>query len=294
MAPTPLVVRAPAKLNLFLTITGRRADGYHTLDSLFAFCGLHDEIAVTAADDLVLRIAAGRFAPAISGDADNLVLRAARLLQRESGVTAGAGIDLAKEIPVAAGLGGGSADAAATLLALNTYWDLHWPPERLETIAASLGADVPACIRSRPVYARGTGERLEPAPELPEAGILLVNPLVATPTPAVFKAFATQHPLIPPRDVRPPPGAYPSLDALVAIMRARGNDLTGAAVEVTPAIAAVLARLRSLPGVAFAGLSGSGATCFALFASREAAAAAGDALGRMQPGWWRWSGGFHA
>jgi 4-diphosphocytidyl-2-C-methyl-D-erythritol kinase len=294
MAPTPLVVRAPAKLNLFLTITGRRADGYHELDSLFAFCGLHDEVAVTASDDLALRIAAGRFATAVAGEQDNLVLRAARLLQRESGVTAGAGIDLVKEIPVAAGLGGGSADAAATLVALNTYWDLHWPPERLEAIASALGADVPACIRSRPVHARGIGDALEPAPSLPEAGVLLVNPLVATPTPAVFKAFAAQHPVIPPRDLPPPPEAYASLDALISVMRSRGNDLTDAAIDVTPAIADVLGRLRGLPGVAFAGLSGSGATCFALFESREAAAAARETLGAIEPGWWRWAGGFHA
>jgi 4-diphosphocytidyl-2-C-methyl-D-erythritol kinase len=292
MRHIPLAVRARAKVNLFLNVTGRRADGYHELDSLFAFCDLADLVMLRAADDLTFEPPTGPFGGAVEADGSNLVMRAARLLQREACVTAGALIGLEKFIPVAAGLGGGSADAAATLTGLNVLWGLGWPVGRLETLSEALGADVPACVRNVAVYARGIGERLTDAPPLPRCGVLLVNPGVPTPTPAVFMAFKAMHAAVAPRAFPPPPERFAALDDLVGMVRPRGNDLTDAAIRVTPGIAEVLETLRALPGAAHAGLSGSGATCFALFATKAEAARAARKLGRARGGWWRWSGGF--
>ncbi len=288
----PLGIRARAKVNLFLIITGRRQDGYHTLDSLFAFCGLADIVVIGPAQDLVFEPPTGPFAAAVEQDGANLVMRAAELLRREAGVADGARISLDKHIPVAAGLGGGSADAAAALAGLNRFWDLHWPVERLERLSEALGADVPACVRNAPVYARGIGEQLEDAPPLPRCGVLLVNPRAAAPTPAVFAAFRSMRPEIAPRTVPPPPRRFPDLAALVAAIAPRGNDLLDAAIGVTPAVADVLAALQALPGLRHAGLSGSGATCFGLFDDVRAARAAMGRIGRAHPAWWTWSGGW--
>ncbi len=279
-----LTVIAPAKLNLCLSITGRRADGYHLLDSLFVFCGLVDTLTIRAGHGLSLQ-QSGPFADRLPADAGNLVLRAAHLLAREAGCSPEAALHLHKAIPVAAGLGGGSADAAAALNGLNRFWGLDWPFERLEKLAAQLGADVPACLRSRPVRARGVGDLLSPAPVMPSCAVLLVNPLAPTPTPAVFKAFAAANPEIVPRERGPWPAAFDHLPALVDRLDARGNDLLPAALQVTPVIADVLATLKSTPEALYAGLSGSGATCFALF---EDVSQARRAV--IPPNWWRWSG----
>jgi 4-diphosphocytidyl-2-C-methyl-D-erythritol kinase len=291
MKARSLTIQAPAKLNLFLTVTGRRADGYHLLDSLFVFCDLHDTITITAAKGLELEAPTGLFASLIERDDGNLVLRAARLLQAEAGVAAGARLSLCKHIPVAAGLGGGSADAAAVLRGLNGFWNLDWPIERLEFLAAKLGADVPACVRSMSVLARGIGDALSDTPVLPDFGILLVNPGVSTPTPQVFKAYAKANPVIVRKRPKALPAAIATLDVLVAALSVRGNDLVEAAVAVTPEIAEVLSVLRGLPNVAYASLSGSGATCFALFADQARAVQAYEAIGRAYPAWWSWSGG---
>jgi 4-diphosphocytidyl-2-C-methyl-D-erythritol kinase len=287
-----LHVRAPAKLNLFLNVVGRRPDGYHEIDSLFAFCGLADEISIQPGDALAFGPPAGPFGDGVEADERNLAMRAAALLRAESGAAAGAGIALTKSVPVAAGLGGGSADAAATLLALNRFWGLNWPLARLESLAAALGADVPACLRTGPVYARGIGERLEDAPPLPACGILLVNPRVATPTPAVFRAFRERNPIIMPRALPLLPDRFEDLPSLVAAIRPRGNDLLPAAIAVTPVIATVLEALHALPESAHSGLSGSGATCFALFETVETAKEAEARLLRDRPGWWTWAGGW--
>jgi 4-diphosphocytidyl-2-C-methyl-D-erythritol kinase len=292
MSSQPLSVRAPAKVNLFLNVTGRRADGYHELDSLFAFCGLADTVTIATAEDLRFDAPVGPYAHAVEHDGTNLVMRAAALLRQAAGVAAGARIGLTKVIPVAAGLGGGSADAAAVLSGLNRFWGLHWPDARLEALAERLGADVPACVRSAPVHARGIGERLSPAPALPPCGVLLANPRIPTPTPAVFKIFSTANPVIAPL-VRPAsPDAYGDLASLVADVASRGNDLLPAAIAVTPAIGEVLAALRATPGVAHAGLSGSGATCFALLETPALAGEAARGLAARHPGWWIWSGGW--
>ncbi len=191
---------APAKLNLTLTIVGRRPDGYHRLDSLFVFVACADRLSYAPATDLELAVE-GPFAEGLGGS-DNLVVKAAALLAAEAGLRPAGRLLLQKHVPVAAGVGGGSADAAAALRLLNRAWDLDWPEDRLTDLAGRLGADIPACVSSRPVIARETGEALTPAPDLPPCGVLLVNPRVPTPTPAVFKRYRDLNPAITPPSIR--------------------------------------------------------------------------------------------
>jgi 4-diphosphocytidyl-2-C-methyl-D-erythritol kinase len=280
----PLDIHAPAKLNLFLNITGRREDGYHLLDSLFVFCSLVDTISIRPSQTLSISLS-GPFAEGLESGTDNIAMKAAELLRREASITLGARITLEKHIPVAAGLGGGSADAAAVLRGLNAFWGIGWPLDRLQVLGAQLGADIPACLPSHPVIARGIGDQLSPAPGMPNCGILLVNPRVAVPTPAVFKAFKAMNPVIAARAFAPLPERFQSLGDMVGIIRHRGNDLLPAAVSVAPVVADVLQVLGGLPGARYAGLSGSGATCFALFDTQT------EAHNAVVPTeWWRWSG----
>ncbi len=278
---------APAKLNLTLTIVGRRPDGYHRLDSLFVFVGCSDTLSCALATDFGFAVE-GPFSEGLGGT-DNLVVRAAELLAAEAGLRPSGRLVLEKHVPVAAGVGGGSADAAAALRLLNRAWHLDWAEERLTELAGRLGADIPACVASRPVIARETGDELSRAPDMPPCGVLLVNPRVPTPTPAVFKRFRDLNPTIAARDHPPLPDHFDDLAALVAAIAPRGNDLLPAALDVSPAIAEVLAALRDLPEVAHAGLSGSGATCFALFDTVAQADAARLRLA-AERNWWSWSG----
>jgi 4-diphosphocytidyl-2-C-methyl-D-erythritol kinase len=275
---------APAKLNLYLHLVGRRADGYHLLDSLFAFADVGDEIEVVPAPDLSLFVE-GPYASAIDvGAEDNLVLRAARALREAAGVSAGARIRLVKNLPVAAGIGGGSADAAATLQALGALWGARLAPDALADLALRLGADVPACLAGRPIAVSGIGEILSPAVSLPPVHAVLANPNVACPTPPVFRAY---------REAGTPfsdaaPLARPPCDAsdLAAELGRRRNDLEAPARALVPEIAMVLAALGALPGALIARMSGSGATCFALFAKADEAEAGARALAAAQPRWW--------
>ena len=180
-------VEAPAKINLFLHVTGRRPDGYHLLESLVAFAGVHDRIEVRAGKGLSLEIE-GPFAAALDAGGENLAVKAARALAGEAGIPPDARIRLHKALPVAAGIGGGSADAAAALRALSALWRVSVPAERLGALALALGADVPVCLSGRPGIVRGIGERIAPAPVLPEAPMVLVNPAVPLPTAGVFAA----------------------------------------------------------------------------------------------------------
>lgn len=271
---------ARAKVNLYLHITGRRADGYHLLDSLIVFAGTGDEIALAPADDLSLAID-GPFASGLDAGPDNLVLRAATALRDLTGARAGAAIRLAKNLPVASGIGGGSADAAATLDALCGLWNVAPGRIALHRIAASLGADVPVCLDGAPSFVGGIGEELLPARGLPPAWLLLANPGVATPTPAVFKA--RHGPFSAPARWSEPPRDF---GAFAARLRDCRNDLTEAAISVTPAIRDVLVALAALPGCVLARLSGSGATCFGLFADEPDARAAEARLRTAQPAWW--------
>jgi len=244
-----------------------------------AFTAFGDDVDIDPVFALILTLT-GLFAAGLPADETNLVLRAARGLQAITGVRAGAALAVTKNIPAAAGLGGGSADAGATLRGLCRLWRVEPPAGALDRLAASLGADVPACLHGRPVRATGIGERLVPL-ELPHGlGVLLVNPRQPLPTATVF------------RGVQAPFARAPSLparldhDGLLLALLSRRNDLEAPAIAACPAIADVLVALRGLPGCRIARMSGSGASCFALFAGAEAAEAARAQLAADQPGWW--------
>ena len=273
-------VRAPAKVNLYLHVTGQRDDGYHLLDSLVAFADAADTIEVRPADRLVLAVD-GPAAPAVPPGADNLVLKAATALAAAAGVNAGAHIRLTKRLPVAAGIGGGSADAAAVLTALCRLWRVAPAKEDLAALALTLGADVPACLAGRPAFVGGIGEELTEAPPLPPCWLILANPGIALPTPAVFKRregpFSAQA-----RFDTPPEDATD----LARLLAQRRNDLTDAAVALQPAVGTALPALARLPGSLIARMSGSGATCFALFATRDQAQAGAESLRKRHPEWW--------
>ena len=271
---------APAKINLDLCITGRRPDGYHELDSLVVFGPPADVLRFAPANRLSLEVC-GPFAGALAGEADNLVLRAARRLAGHAGRRATARITLEKNLPVAAGLGGGSGDAAASLRGLNRLWRLGLAEGDLMPPAGDLGADVPVCLAGRPARMRGVGERLERLGGLPPLFLLLVNPGRPLPTAAVFRELGALPPPIP--EPGPPP-RQPA--ALLAWLRARANHLEAPARRLEPAIDAVLAALAAEPGCELARMSGSGATCFGLFADRAALEAAADRIRRAQPTWW--------
>jgi 4-diphosphocytidyl-2-C-methyl-D-erythritol kinase len=229
---------------------------------------------------LTLKIT-GPFAGNLAADDDNLVLRAARGLRDLAGFNAGAAITLTKNLPVASGIGGGSADAAATLRALMALWTIEPDRAALDKLALSLGADVPVCLAGRPCLMGGIGEEITPVDTMPPAHLLLVNPRIATPTPAVFRtrqgAFSA-----PRRWVEAPQDAK----ALAAALKARGNDLTEAAIRVTPEIEDVLAAIAGTENCLLARLSGSGATCFGIYAGAEEAEKARRAVLAADPAWW--------
>ena len=254
---------APAKLNLALHVRGRLPDGRHALETIFAFCVDGDRLMAAAADGVSLTLD-GPFAGGLSNDDDNLVLRAARSLAAEADVVRGAALRLTKNLPVASGLGGGSADAAATLRLLTRLWEID--PAHASAVAPGLGSDVPACLLSMTARGEGAGDRLA----LIDAGVagvpvLLVNPLVALSTGAVF-------------------AGWDGVDrGVLGNWREGRNDLEGPARALVPAIGDVLDWLGAQAGVSVARMSGSGATCFALFADEDAR---DGAAATVPPAWW--------
>jgi 4-diphosphocytidyl-2-C-methyl-D-erythritol kinase len=273
---------APAKVNLYLRVTGRRADGYHTLDSLAVFATAGDVVRAEHADALTLDVT-GPEAASLAGEADNLVLRAARALAETVCVPGRARLTLEKRLPVASGIGGGSADAAATLRALDALWGTHLGEDRLRAVAATLGADVPVCVAGRAMRMEGIGEVLTPAPPLPAFGLLLANPRIGLPTPAVFKARSGSF-----SSPARMPERLPDATALADWLRPLGNDLEAPAIALCPPIAEVLAAIAAQPGCLLARMSGSGATCLGIFADPPEAARAAASL---PAAWWRWGGG---
>jgi len=262
-----VIETAYAKLNLALHVRAREADGYHRLETVFAFAEDGDELSAAEGAGLELEVT-GRFAGAIGGDpAGNLVMRAAGALREAYGVERGARLRLDKRLPVAAGIGGGSADAAAALRLLVRWWGLRWEPARLEAIARGLGADVPACLWSRTARGEGRGDALVPIEGAAVAGrpVLLVNPLVPVSTRAVFAGWDGVD--------RGPLGAE---------LLGR-NDLEAPALAIAPVIADVL---DALAGADFVRMSGSGATCFGLYADEGARDRAAARIGADRPGWW--------
>jgi 4-diphosphocytidyl-2-C-methyl-D-erythritol kinase len=275
--------RAPAKLNLTLDIVGRRPDGRHELDSVVVFTGVGDHLDFAEAGELSLELD-GPFARALDEDVDNLVLRAARRLAAATGCRAGARITLWKELPVAAGLGGGSADAAATLRGLRRLWRLDVTDQELAPVAYELGADVTVCLGARPARMRGIGERVEPLVDWPRLDLVLVNPMVSLATADVFAELRATGEAA--HDGRPRLGVPPAGDALVGWLQRGRNDLEAPARRLEAAIGEVLGALAAQPGCQLARMSGSGATCFGLFADMAARDRARDHLRRHQPAWW--------
>jgi 4-diphosphocytidyl-2-C-methyl-D-erythritol kinase len=273
------VEAASAKVNLFLHVGMRRPDGFHPLQSLAVFTSAGDVLRAEAAPRLSLTLD-GPFADGLRAEDDNLVLRAARALAAKAAVPAGASLTLTKNLPVASGIGGGSADAAAALRALKQLWRLEIEDAALLEIAAALGSDVPVCVPSSAAYMEGRGEILTPV-SMPRLPMLLVNPGVAVPTRDVFAALKTRS-----GTGTALPGGFTDAAALLQFLAATRNDLEEPARALQPVIGAVLDRLAALPGVRLARMSGSGATCFALFAGEGACQAAAAALRQANPGWW--------
>ena len=281
MTITPDAVRvfAPAKINLFLHVGDKRADGFHALQSLVVFVGAGDELTFELADGISL-VLEGLFAGVLSADTDNLVLKAARALASRSACEQGARITLTKNLPVASGIGGGSADAAAALRGLARLWDLDVSQDLLHEIGAILGSDIPVCIASVPAWMEGRGETVT-AVNVPGAAMVLVNPGVAVPTGKVFAALKER------RGVGMPlPPIMKSVPELIAYLKTTTNDLEAPAREIAPVIGEVLDTLATQQGVMLARMSGSGATCFSLFESDAAANNAAAKISKQNPGWW--------
>lgn len=274
---------APAKVNLFLHVGPLEADGYHPLASLAAFADVGDRLTIAPAERLSLAIA-GPFAGGLEGEGDNLVLRAVRALGAAAGVgEPGLRITIDKQLPVAAGLGGGSSDAGAALKLARDALGLPLDDAALAEIAAGTGADGPMCLHARAAWAEGRGDVLTFETGLPPLPALLVNPGVPSATGAVYRAF--DDGAMGGADRPRSPSAWDLL-SVIDWLAAQRNDLQAPAVTLAPAIGEAMAATADLPGARLTRMSGSGATVFALFDTAAAAEAAGQALTARQPNWW--------
>jgi len=276
---------APAKVNLYLHVGAAGSDGYHPLCSLMAFADFGDRLSTHEAEAMELDVC-GPFARGLAGEADNLVMRAARALIVEARrPLPPVGLTLEKRLPVASGLGGGSSDAGAALRLLRDEFGLAIDDSRLESVAASLGADGAACLWGRPVTAQGRGEQLSAAPRLPDLDLVLVNPGVAVSTAEVYRRFDASGRF---GDVARPeaPDVFESPAELAGWLSFQRNDLEAAAIAVAPEVGAVLETLANEPEALLARVSGSGGTCFALCASDIEAESLAERLEAMAPAWW--------
>ncbi|MBF9231838.1 4-(cytidine 5'-diphospho)-2-C-methyl-D-erythritol kinase [Microvirga alba] len=282
--PQPLSTRAPAKINLTLHVLGRREDGYHELESLVAFAGTGDDLRLEPGERLSLTVE-GPTAPFAGSDADNLVLKAARLLtERVPGLRIGT-FHLTKRLPVAAGIGGGSSDAAAALRLLARLNGMPPSHPALREAARLTGADVPVCLEPRARMMRGVGEKLGPVLHLPRLFAVLVNPRVPVETPAVFQSLGLKTGQSLAGASHPDIETY-SADSLSRALKAARNDLEPPACTVQPIIAEALKRVAGTNGCRLARMSGSGATVFGLYDNCEVAAAAAKRIARQKPEWW--------
>lgn len=274
---------APAKINLYLHITGRRNDGYHDLDSLVTFADIGDQVTVAAAPAFSFTVT-GAQAVALNGEPpeSNLVVKAARSLAALAQRPLDVAITLEKKLPIASGIGGGSSDAAATLRALAKLWGMAGDDPRLAEAASKHGQDVPACLRIVSSYLTATG--LASAPPLPETWLVLVNPNRALSTPESYKEFRNSgSPFSPLAQLDKQPA---SVTELIEALRLRGNDLTSSSVWLMPEIKEILAAIDEQKQCLLSRMSGSGATCFGLFKEKAAADAAALDLQKKHPHWW--------
>jgi 4-diphosphocytidyl-2-C-methyl-D-erythritol kinase len=274
----PIVEASPAKLNLTLHITGKRGDGYHLLESVVAFTEFGDRLEFYP-DDIVSLDIQGEFSRLIAPDHNNSILKATRMLQEITGCRQGARITLHKNIPVGAGLGGGSGNAAATIRGLLALWKVTMPKD-LQAHAALLGSDISVCLRSQPAIVRGVGEQVMPLAMPGKMGVVLLNPRIPLATPEVYRAFSGAFTT--PEHVHP----MQSYAELIRVLVRGHNALEAPAVALCPAIVKGLAALRTLPGCDIARMSGSGATCFGLFQKISQAQQAAHTLNQKLPEWW--------
>ncbi|MCB9989748.1 MAG: 4-(cytidine 5'-diphospho)-2-C-methyl-D-erythritol kinase [Rhodospirillales bacterium] len=284
-----LSVLAPAKINLYLHVTGRRGDGYHLLDSLVAFASIGDRISIKPSGAFSFRIE-GPYASAFTAaelesgpESQNLAVRAARGLGDLLGRRLDLALTLTKNMPLAAGLGGGSADAAAVIRAMLDAWQVApQAVQGLDAFLLSLGADVPVCMRCRPAVIRGIGEEITYLDEIPEMPILLVNPQKHCPTPDVFKAFAGREFSAP----HPVPVSVKHTQDYLELLLAARNDLEAPAQTIVPGIKTVLEAISNAEGGRLARMSGSGASCFGLFENEELCLVAAEQIRQAHQDWW--------
>ncbi|MDG4717564.1 MULTISPECIES: 4-(cytidine 5'-diphospho)-2-C-methyl-D-erythritol kinase [Thalassospira] len=279
--------QAPAKINLFLHVTGKRDDGYHLLESLVCFTATGDVLSGECRDDgaINLTITGPMSASLVLDDTrDNLVVRAARLLQDESGTALGADLVLDKRLPVASGIGGGSADAAAAIRLLCDMWQLDLDQKALARISLTLGADVPVCLHGKTCLMSGIGEELTDLPDLPEIPMVLINPGKAVSTPEIFKTREDEGFSI--SGLWDIEREFSSGASLADALSDCGNDLTLAATSILPEICDVLNALAREEGCLLARMSGSGATCFGIYDTKEQAEKAANAIASQHVDWW--------
>jgi len=278
--PDAVKVFAPAKINLFLHVGNKRDDGYHALESLVVFADVGDELLIEPAKAFSLALD-GPFGGKLVEEQDNLIAKAARALGAKAGRSPDVKITLTKNLPVASGIGGGSADAAATLRGLAQFWGLKIPHAEMNAIAETLGSDVPACLLSETLWMTGRGEGIEPVTGIPPAPMVLVNPGVAVSTAQIFTNLKNRVGL----GQAAKPKADLSVLALADYFKSNRNDLENPAREIAPAIDEVL-RAISHRGALRTRMSGSGATCFGLFVDDRSAEAAAAKISEDHPRWW--------
>jgi len=280
-----ITVLAPAKVNLFLHIIGRREDGYHLLESLLAFADFGDRITVCHAAEISFSVTgpfAGICRKAGCDGEKNIVVKAAKRLRELTGMKAGVDITLEKNLPLSAGLGGGSSDAAATLKALQILWQVEPDEKALFDLALELGSDVPACLIGEPAFVTGIGEHITPLERFDDLACVLINPLKPLSTQAVFRTFARAE-----RRFSDALALTPELMAdLAALLKGSHNDLQGPALGLCDDVGAILGALQGTDGCYLLRMSGSGATCFGLFETSEKADVAARALSQAHPDWW--------
>ena len=278
-----LTVTAPAKINLYLHVTGLRNDGYHLIDSLVTFTNINDKITLKAAEKLSIKVV-GRFANQLPITSENLVIKAAKGLADICGEKAFAHIELTKSLPVSAGIGGGSSDAAAVLRGLKQLWNVQPNNQDFKTLAEKLGADVPICLNGKTAFMSGAGEKISQIGNFPTCAIVLANPGVPISTSNVFKAWARS------KTGFSKPGYFKhipqNITELVEVLKTRENDLFSSAHELCPMIGKVIDALDTCQGALLTRMSGSGATCFALFKDTKEAKVAANDLSRKFPAWW--------
>ncbi|MFM9865286.1 MAG: 4-(cytidine 5'-diphospho)-2-C-methyl-D-erythritol kinase [Micropepsaceae bacterium] len=274
---------APAKVNLFLHVGDKRADGYHNLLSLVVFAGVGDRVSLAPSDRLSLKVT-GAF-PDTGPVDDNLIIKAARALQswsdKHGHKTKPVELALEKNLPIASGIGGGSSDAAATLLMLSAHWGLPIAMDELEALGMQLGADVPVCLRASPTLVSGIGEILEPVQGLPPFALVLVNPRIEVPTAQVFKALTVRS-----GNNAPALPRISNARDLAMYLDRTMNDLAAPAKAIAPTIMHVENALAATDGCLTARMSGSGATCFGLYETIASAQAAAQAIAKGHPDWW--------